>query len=143
DYQGALVIDQRDQLKLTVSSTLQGISVDLPAPLTKPAQAAWPLRVQWTEAVGQKQAHELHATLAERAELIAEFGSASEGGQQVAPMRAAIGVDRRASLPPAGFHAEIRAAELDLDAWREVVETFQPPPSATPSRLPLADIAGA
>lgn len=131
--------------EVQVSSTLQGIGADLPAPLTKVAAAVWPLTVTYrTE--GERGQQDL---------ILVDMGHSQPLGTQlatalVAPPRVRVDLRRDAngsaptvtrglisvvqappgqavalpSLPVSGIAAHWASPALDLDAWLRVAKTF-------------------
>jgi uncharacterized protein YhdP len=106
------------QPEFTVTSTLEGMAVDLPAPLAKPAHASLPLRVATTlePRPGTKATHDV---------LRIEAGSALGAhyrrditGAAPRVVWGGVGVGAEAPRPTAGVHAAVKAPALDLDAWR-------------------------
>ncbi|MBA4177415.1 MAG: TIGR02099 family protein [Leptothrix sp. (in: Bacteria)] len=111
--------------ELLVSSSLEGLGADLPAPLAKPAAAAWPLRVQMAPRAGGGELlsvslGELLQARYELADKIGAAGGAAGGAQGVVVVRGSVGVGTAApAMPSAGVLAALRLPRLDLDAWRQ------------------------
>jgi uncharacterized protein (TIGR02099 family) len=102
----------------TLASPLQGVRIELPAPLTKPAEAAWPLRVH-SRAGADGAPHRLQVDLGELLHLHLQQRDPSPGGDATPLMRAALGIGAEAPpLPAAGLAATLQLARLDVDAWR-------------------------
>ncbi len=99
---------------LDLSSDLQGTSIDLPAPMAKPAAASWPLTVRYPIVVGQ---HVLRANLADRLQLKMELAE-----DTASPVRASIGLEEKAGdLPAAGtFVIAGSAPVINLDNWLDL-----------------------
>ena len=106
-----------------IESNLQGLALDLPVPLAKAAEAAWPLRVdssalpagdRWSLRLGPP-AQPLLDVLAER-----EARGNSGAALRLARVGLALGLPagEHAVLPPQGLNAQLQVGELDLDAWR-------------------------
>ena len=111
--------------ELRIDSNLQGLALNLPAPLAKPAEAAWPLRlesavqgVQGDKAVSDRITLQLGPAAQPLVDLIAERDLRGESARLV---RGSLAVGERAALPPQGLHAQLRVGELDLDAWRALL----------------------
>lgn len=115
--------------ELRIDSTLQGMALNLPAPLAKPAEAAWPLRVE-TSALAQ------HNDRATSDRLSVQLGPAAQPlveavaerdlrGDSARLLRGSVAVGlpagERATLPAQGLHAQVRVGELDLDAWQALL----------------------
>jgi len=102
------------QVWLEIRSGLQGVKIDLPAPLAKPAAANWPLQVRYPI---HTREHILTAEFPGRAQLRMEL---SADGTQ--PQRAAIELGGQVkSLPAKGlFSVDGRTDTFDLDGWIDV-----------------------
>ena len=117
---------------LEINSTLQGMAVTLPAPFTKSADAALPLRVensairvldsngapvapghqdQWQVEVG-KQTHVVYQRDVSTARPKVIRGSIAVG----------LAADESSPLPAQGVQANVSLPALDLDAWSEVLD---------------------
>ena len=112
----------RGRTELTLTSPLTGLALDLPAPLKKSADAAWPLRLETRLA-----ADALHDTLR------VELGSVLQAQYQRDLSRAVPQVQRGAiavldalpPLPERGVHALLNLAAVDGDAWQAVADRLQ------------------
>lgn len=116
------------------NSSLQGLALDLPAPLSKPADVALPLRLQAAlmspESTGSAQAGDARRQDLLRLDLgrllaLRYVRQHAEGGVRV--LRGAIGVGLAAgesvALPDEGVAAQLQFDALDLDAWRQAMAT--------------------
>ncbi len=107
------------QPEFTVTSSLEGMAVDLPAPLAKTAEASLPLRVATTlvdpraDAKATRDVLRIDAGPAFTAHYQRDIGGASPK-----VLSGGVGVGTPAPQPPAGVHAAVKAQMLDLDAWR-------------------------
>lgn len=116
------------------NSSLQGLALDLPAPLSKPAEAVLPLRLQ-AALIGAEAARAETATPARRQDLLRfDLGRLASvryvrehGDGAVRVLRGAIGVGLAAGesvpLPDEGVVAQVQFDALDLDAWRQAAAT--------------------
>jgi uncharacterized protein (TIGR02099 family) len=107
--------------EVLVTSDLRGLAVDLPAPLGKPADAAWPLRYESRPQGSAATPRErLRVSVAELLALEFELDTASTPAR---PLRGAIGLGVPAvSLPASGVSAQLRLPRLDVDAWEGLAE---------------------
>jgi uncharacterized protein YhdP len=132
--------------ELTVTSNLNGLASDLPAPLRKAAETPLPLRYQ-TALVGQPMAGQ-----APRDTLRLELGSLvqahyerelAEAGPRV--LRGGIGINEPAPSPSAGVWVNASFTTLPLDAWDGVASRLFPAGSTggTTSGAATAGAAGA
>lgn len=118
-YRFQLAIPKDGQSELSVSSNLQGLSLDLPAPGRKEADAVLPLRLLMTP------------TAAGRDELRLEVGTPAApllqaqlqrdiSGPSSQVLRGALAVqDKLPALPASGVLLQVNVAALDLDAWQQ------------------------
>ncbi|NDY91959.1 YhdP family protein [Ideonella livida] len=137
---------------LALTSPLSGLGVDLPAPLDKPAEAVWPLRLQWqTLAAGAALRASLGERLQAELELAAGPGDGAAAGTAPAwrlrTVSAALGSAALPAWQPGRGQLEAQLERLDLQAWRQVLAPWWSPPagpsaSATPS-APDPAVAGA
>ena len=114
------------------NSSLQGLALDLPAPLSKPAEVALPLRLQAAlmspESAGSGQTADARRQDLLRLDLgrllsLRYVRQHAEGGVRV--LRGAIGAGLAAgesvALPDEGVVAQVQFDALDLDAWRQAM----------------------
>ncbi len=135
---------QRSLPEVQISSNLQGMSTSLPAPLNKPAQASWPLKVIHRQEdpqglsdallvdLGNPQALQMTATAIPwlRVDLRRDTS-----GEQARVTRGAISLVQAGMpeatgllpLPAKGVSAQAVVPALDLDAWSTVVGLFRQP----------------
>ncbi|WP_343633905.1 YhdP family protein [Roseateles sp.] len=112
----------KGQTEVTVSSAMQGIAVDLPAPMRKTAEESWPLRV--TTRVMAAPAGTV------REELRAEVGPLSALYQRDVThepkvLRGAIGIrEKLPELPAQGVVARASFDQFNADAWQTALPTL-------------------
>jgi uncharacterized protein (TIGR02099 family) len=103
------------QVMLLVTSELQGVSLDLPAPLGKPAEDSWPLNLSYPLSGTERV---LHLGLDDRLAMYFDLPPGA-GAPRSTLLRLGGGA---AELPPAGLiRVEGEAADLDLDGWLDVI----------------------
>jgi len=103
-------------LWLEVTSDLQGVSLDLPAPLDKAPDARWPLALRYPL---RARAPVLRASLGERLDLVTELERTGDDRTGVARGALMLG-GARAELPePGQFALGGAVGVLDLDGWLE------------------------
>lgn len=128
---------RQGELELLVQSNLQGMALTLPAPLQKGATNALALRLQTQVLPGPAGASgagsaSSPAPLSDRLSL--SLGSSvnlmyerdiSAAQPRVLRGTLAVGLDEpeSAPLPTRGVSANVKLAQLDIDAWREVLDT--------------------
>ena len=113
--------------ELLISSPLTGLALNLPAPFTKTADTALPVRfetmaVRGASAAASSQLDQLQLEVG-RVASITYVRDVSGADARV--LRGAIGVglnaDESAPLPDTGVVANINLAALDVDAWTQVM----------------------
>jgi len=127
DYEALLTWRAASAIDVTVRSSLQGLGIDLPAPLGKPAAAARALRVQWGPA-RDSAARALTADLDPGLRLQLEADPRPGKGPYF--RRGSVSADAPARMPAQGLGLSGKFAELDLAAWREAAALFSPVPRA-------------
>ena len=137
DYQLGLGF-QGAAMQLEVRSDLRGLALNWPAPLDKPQDADWPLRVALAPAGGSGSTapERLRVQLADRLALELEHGAGAPARGAVALGQAAV---QPLVLPPAGVQASVRWPEIDVDAWLRAAEHL----AAAPASADAAPSAGA
>ena len=114
----------KGQSEFQLTSNLAGLALNLPAPLNKPAEASWPLRVQTTL---QADSFGPHPT--PRDQLRIELGSVLQvnylrelGASGPRVLRGAVGINTAAPPPVPGAQALAEFTQpVSLDAWRSVL----------------------
>lgn len=140
--------------EVSVASNLQGMALNLPAPLAKPADTAMPLR--YDSALLRES---LAAGTPLMDSLAVELGRVGHvhyvrehSGPQARVLRGAIGLGLSGAesvpLPATGVAANINLGTVDADAWVGVLDSLNEPPAsavaaAAPSPSPLPASTGA
>ena len=129
--------------EVMVSSSLQGMALNLPAPLSKTAEAALPLRFESALLPGSMAAGQaLQDQLSVGIGRVASISYVRDlSGPEPRVVRGGIGVgleaDETVPVPEAGVAANINLARVDLDAWEKILavapggSALQAAPSAT------------
>ena len=128
---------------LLVTSTLQGLSLSLPAPLAKNAEVALPLRFESLQLAGTGAAarprDQLTLTLGS---LVAVDYVRDLSGTEPRVLRGSIGVglsaQEAAPMPDAGVVANINVPVLDIDAWSATLSQWAGSPLAAGGGRPAA-----
>jgi uncharacterized protein YhdP len=120
---------QGEAMQLDVHSALRGLALDWPAPLDKPPDAAWPLRVELGPAAGAAggAAELLRVQLAERLALQLQYGAD-------VPLRGAVALGPR----PSPWRCPRPACTPACAGPRSTPTPGSAPSSAWPPRPPLA-----
>ncbi len=124
----ATLLFRRGVPEVVVSTTLQGLGLNLPAPLGKPADTALPLRFEnallpASMAAGQALQDQMSLTLGR---VVTVNYIRSLEGEQPRVLRGSIGVGlapgETVPLPDAGVAANINLAQVDVDVWQKLLE---------------------
>ena len=144
------VLFRRGIAEVAISSSLQGMALNFPAPLAKTADAALPLRFEnvllpASLSPGQTLQDQLSVSIGR----VASINYVRDvSGAEPRVIRGGIGVglegDESVPAPLVGVAANIKLAQLDLDAWEKILG--EPPrgnaPSAAPASQPDAITLG-
>jgi len=123
------------EIWLEIYSGLEGVSIDLPAPMKKTVEPGWPLLVRYPI---RAQRHIVTADLLSRLQFKIELSK--DGGQ---PSRAAIELGGKVEeLPGEGlFVVNGSSPEFDLDGWIDlVVDQFSAEPDDEGLKLKTANV---
>jgi uncharacterized protein YhdP len=143
----ASVLFRRGIPELTVTSSLQGMALSLPAPLAKTADAALPLRFENALLpASMNPGQTLQDQLSVNIGRVATINYLRDlGGTQARVIRGGIGVGldsgETVPAPEAGVGANIKLAEVDLDAWEKILT--EAAGSSAPQAAPAASSAAA
>lgn len=148
-YKATLQFD-RGAPELTIDSDLNGMALNLPAPLVNPAAGALPLHLENTIVNSAMDARK-GGMVPSQDRLLLRIGQVvsveylRDVHQQGAPrvLRGSIAVGQQAHdnlppLPDSGVHALVQLDEVSVDAWRKVLEAVggklgQEAPAAGPA----------
>ncbi|MEP6770388.1 MAG: YhdP family protein [Polaromonas sp.] len=132
--------------ELTVASSLQGVALNLPAPLNKTAEAVLPLRFEnallpGSMGPGQKLEDQLLVSIG-RAASIMYVRDVSGSEPRVIRGGIGIGLEPGEAVPTqdTGVAANINLASVDLDAWQKIL-TDSSSGSALQASAPVAAAA--
>ena len=120
----------KGQTEALLTSNLTGLALNLPAPLTKTAEASLPLRVQTS-----LQADSLGGAGPPRDQLRVEVGSVVQavfvrelGKDGPRPLRSAVGINTPAPAPaPGGVAIAEFNGPVSVDAWRSTLASLTGP----------------
>jgi len=133
--------------EVLIESDLVGLSSTLPAPLTKPAKASWPLKVTTTperppDPGARPRRDQLRLELRDALRLVLER-ERDPRTDRLAIRRGSLALNAEPVLQDAGLSVVLNTDEVDVDAWRPLLtpktvgEAGSPPISeaAAPSAL--------
>ncbi|WP_326535583.1 YhdP family protein [Pseudorhodoferax sp.] len=127
-YTAALTRGTDGALAFTLDSPLQGLGLDLPAPLAKPAEANWPLRL----ALAPQARAQDRISLQLGTVLQAQFERDTAGtAPRVLRGSIALGLaaDEAAALPAEGVSANLRLDSVAVEAWQAVADGLAEEPA--------------
>lgn len=137
DYRGEVRVGRSGALRVTATSELTGLGIDLPAPLAKDEAARRPATLEIvTGSGGAADRLRVHLGTKEApVELLAETDPAADG-RIGALRRAAVGIGLAAKLPDSGLVIAVQMPELDVDRWRELADAA---PAGPAGELPMPE----
>lgn len=142
-YTLALAV-RRGQPEVHVNSSLQGLAVDLPAPLGKSAETTLPMRYE-TALTRESLApgarlHEVLSFELGRLAAVTYVRDLSTPEPQVLRGTIAIGLSPGESvvMPAEGVTANVQLAQLNVDAWEAALERLAGAPLPAPVAVPGA-----
>ncbi len=130
---------RRGAAEVVISSNLQGMALNLPAPLNKSAETPLPLRfenilLRDSPAPGQNLQDQLSLTVGRVASVVYVR---DVSGAEPRVLRGSIGVglqpDESVPLPVSGVAANINLLVVDLDAWEKVLSSSAAVSVTTPA----------
>ena len=124
---------QHDVPEIHLQSDLQGMSVQLPAPLGKAADVALPLRISRTVAAGAKpQIDAINFQLGGAATALLERDVSGASARLLRGQIHVGDVGAAPVLPASGLQARVQLPVLDLDAWASLLpDGPEPEPAAS------------
>jgi len=142
---------RRGTPEINVTSNLQGLALDLPAPLGKPAASTLALRFAHTVApsalvpvAANAEPPPLHDEIALQWGDVARLRYVRDAAVSPAKvLRGALAVGSPApvlEIPERGVHAQAALGEVDIDAWQQALQRMLPADTAAPAAAP-ADAA--
>ena len=145
-YNATLAV-RRGIPEVTVSSSLQGLALNLPPPLNKGADQVLPLRYENTlvrESLGSGEVARLQDQLSLELGRVAAISYVRDlSGPEPRVLRGGIGIGlgagESAPMPEQGVMANINLANVDIDSWIRVLEAAGAP--GAPLLRPVATVA--
>ncbi len=112
----------RGRSEFSLTSPLTGLAIDLPAPLTKPAEATWPLRIETRVATEGPLRDHLRIELGSVLAAQYQRDLSREDGMPLV-QRGAIGVlEPMPPMPERGVQALLALPAVDGDAWQAALD---------------------
>jgi uncharacterized protein (TIGR02099 family) len=128
----------RGHTEFTLTSPMTGLTIDLPTPLKKPAEVAWPLRVESRLANAAAGEPERDTLRVELGTVIQAQYHRDLSGEAAKVLRGAIAVlDGLPPLPERGVHALLNLPAIDADAWQALADRLQ---GAAPDTAAVVDL---
>jgi uncharacterized protein (TIGR02099 family) len=121
--------------ELQINSTLQGLALRLPAPLNKPADEAWPLKLTHRGEGADTRFDRLMLELGGPAQILADYKRDVSGAQPKVRQGVISIVQGTGGTAPLStldkVTGRMMVPQLDVDAWQQVMDTLKAAPVAT------------
>ena len=133
-YSLLLTLDPKAAFGMTLESDLQGLALDFPEPLAKPADQAAALTARWSPDPTAKS-DLLQLSLAGRQTLLVDM--LRRQGVDSGPyfQGVAMGTPGLLASPERGTQVHAQYDRLDIDAWERVLLEFEQTPDGKPAPL--------
>ncbi len=119
-YRLLVAINPQGQADVTLTSPLQGLGLDLPAPLNKAAESVLPLKLQITTPSPGRDDIRLELGLLAQAHYLRDISNADAAPRV---LRGALSIqDTLPALPPSGVQLTANLGTVNLDAWQSSVQ---------------------
>ncbi|HUH60470.1 MAG TPA: YhdP family protein [Candidimonas sp.] len=132
-YVAVLHRSSANAYSVVADSALEGMALDLPAPVGKTAKTKVPLHVEWRRSADKKNTS-LDITLGKQIKAELRRRNAQKSGAFF--HAAAIGVNQDAQIVPGGMNLDIRYPAIDMDYWDEIIAEFSQSSGKTAASLP-------
>ncbi len=126
-YAATISVKKKGRPEIVIESTLQGIGLDFPEPLNKPAQDAMPFRLELTGKAGTDAAtlrDEIRVSAGAAIAAYYERQKSTEKNAAWRVVRGGIGINVPAPMPDSGLIANVSVRSLNIDAWNRLVTTI-------------------
>lgn len=119
-YRLQLAINPQGQAEVSLSSPLQGLALDLPAPLNKAAETVLPLKLQLSSPSAGRDDLRLELGLLAQAHYLRDISNVAAPPRV---LRGALSIqDSLPALPPSGVHLNAKLGTVNLDAWQSTLQ---------------------
>jgi len=119
-YRLLVAINPQGQADVTLTSPLQGLALDLPAPLSKAAESVLPLKLQISSPSAGRDELRLELGLLAQARYQRDVSNADAPPRV---LRGALSIqDPLPALPPSGVQLTANLGTVSLDAWQSTVQ---------------------
>jgi uncharacterized protein (TIGR02099 family) len=116
-YAGSIKPLPRSGFEAQLTSSLEGVTIKLPAPLGKAAARRMPLSARWMHTPGQKGVE--HALTVSFADVLnSRFERQTASRSATFFNRAALAMGGQATLPASGLTVDLRLDQIDWDDWK-------------------------
>ena len=119
-YRLQVAVNPQGQAEVTLTSPLQGLALDLPAPLNKAADSVLPLKLQITSPAAGRDDIRVELGLLAQAHYLRDTSNADAPPRV---LRGALSIqDALPALPPSGVQLSANLGTVNLDAWQSAVQ---------------------
>jgi uncharacterized protein (TIGR02099 family) len=116
-YAGSIKPLPRSGFEAQLTSSLEGVTIKLPAPLGKAAARRMPLSARWMHTPGQKGVE--HALTVSFADVLnSRFERQTASRSATFFNRAALAMGGQATLPASGLTVDLKLDQIDWDDWK-------------------------
>lgn len=123
---GVLSLDEAEHLNITARSDLQGLSVDLPAPLQKStADKSWPMQINWLFLDDDGDRNQLRIALEDRlyGQVVLDFAQHKVESAELF----STPLSEQESSTAEQLRIDVQHSFLDVDAWWDWLEHIDSP----------------
>lgn len=126
DYSSVMTLNENGHFGMELESNLVGVDSHFPAPMSKSAASAMPLKATWSSS---EKGHQSWLDIRLQTEPVTQMRLLRQAGQETGSFFQAMSVlvDQQAPFPEAGTVVDGRYSTLDLDAWNKVLDEFDLP----------------
>lgn len=127
NYVGQLTRSSNGNYSMLLNSSLEGLAMDLPSPLGKPADSSLPLKARWQQEKDGSTRLDINLGASAKASLLRGGVNKATGPSQPYFTAGVVAINRPAALPAQGLDVDARYSSIDLDAWDDMVTAFAKP----------------
>ncbi len=124
-YQATLRRPRKGVLDLSLDSTLDGLALDFPEPVGKPAAQPLPLHLDWQRSDKGNRDSTLNIRLGRT--ITARLLHRKENKKSSYFYAGTVGVNQSAAMLPQGLNIDVENPQVDMDMWSQVIDEFSTP----------------
>jgi uncharacterized protein (TIGR02099 family) len=124
-YRAQLRRPRRGALDLALDSTLEGLALDFPEPVGKPAAQPLPLHMDWQRSDKGNRDSTLNISLGRA--ITARLLHRKENKKSPYFYAGTVAVNQTAAMLPEGLNIDVENPRVDMDVWSQVFDEFSTP----------------